>query len=317
LRKPLPTRRRPRSPPHPLSAGLAPSLVGSGVAWGVYFYAYNAAKARFRRTGAAPAEARLSAAQHMRAAAEAGAIVCLATNPLWVAKTRLQLQQRVALTGGAAAAGAAGACAARAAAAGAAAGAYAGLADCLVTIARTEGVRGLYKGLLPSMLLVSHGVIQFVAYEELKALAGRGAFDGFTRALGGGGGASSGGARGGAKGGAKGGKGSANCAQRREPTHAEVTAFGALSKLAASVVTYPSQVRARAGARVAPRGGAAACALAALLRPRLTRPAPPRPARSPRSRRCSARGCSSAWTAATWCTPARATRCARRSRARV
>jgi solute carrier family 25 folate transporter 32 len=294
----------PRSPPRRRPAGLAPSLVGSGVAWGVYFYAYNAAKARYRRAGAAPAEVRLSTAQHMRAAAEAGAIVCLATNPLWVAKTRLQLQQRVALTGGTVAG------AARGAAAAAAPGAYAGLADCLVTIARTEGVRGLYKGLLPSMLLVSHGVIQFVAYEELKALAGRGAFDGFTRALGGGGGAPSGGD----KGGGKGGKGGAKGAQRREPTHAEVTAFGALSKLAASVVTYPSQVLAGPRAR-----GGAARRRRCLRFGRAPPPAtdPPRLIPSLPTRRCSVRGCSSAWTAATWFTPARATRCARRSPARA
>ena len=48
---------------------------------------------------------------------------------------------------------------------------YKGLIDCLYSIARTEGVPGLYKGLTPSLLLVSHGAIQFTCYENLKSLA--------------------------------------------------------------------------------------------------------------------------------------------------
>lgn len=56
---------------------------------------------------------------------------------------------------------------------------------------------------------VSHGAIQFMVYEELKERA--------TRPAGG--------------------------AQRAPPSSAEITAIGAVSKLAASVATYPSQVR--------------------------------------------------------------------------
>ena len=56
---------------------------------------------------------------------------------------------------------------------------------------------------------VSHGAIQFMVYEELKERA--------TRPTGG--------------------------AQRAPPSSAEITAIGAVSKLAASVATYPSQAR--------------------------------------------------------------------------
>ena len=48
---------------------------------------------------------------------------------------------------------------------------YKGLLDCLYSIARNEGVPGLYKGLTPSLLLVSHGAIQFTCYENLKSIA--------------------------------------------------------------------------------------------------------------------------------------------------
>jgi solute carrier family 25 folate transporter 32 len=107
------------------------------MAWGVYFFAYSQAKARCqRRRGTRP----LGPAQHLASAAQAGALVCLLTNPVWVAKTRMQLQRVSAAAAGTAVA--------------AGAQQYRGLAHCLVTIARDEGMRGLYKGLLPSLLLV-------------------------------------------------------------------------------------------------------------------------------------------------------------------
>ncbi|KAL6779797.1 hypothetical protein ACKKBG_A13760 [Auxenochlorella protothecoides x Auxenochlorella symbiontica] len=198
-----------------LYAGLAPAVLGAGVAWGVYFFTYNRAKERYRAWQGS--SGKLPAHLHLASAAEAGTLVCFVTNPLWVAKTRLQLQQRQVLA------------ASSAATAAVAAAPYRGLVDCLVKIGRQEGIRGLYKGLVPSLFLVSHGAIQFAVYEELKALAA-------------------------------GRRRSTAPAQRaqREPGRAplsslEITVCGALSKLSASVATYPSQViRSRLQQRVDP-----------------------------------------------------------------
>ncbi len=175
-----------------LYSGLASALVGSGMAWGLYFFAYNHAKQRYQRN---EGQQRLSPALNLLSAAEAGFFTTFATNPIWVAKTRLQLQ-RNGVT---------------------APGQYSGFLHCLVQISTKEGVAGLYKGLLPSLLLVSHGAIQFAVYEELKSLA-----QSFSKQQ------QSGGPQQRHKG--------------RTLSPAEVTAFGALSKLAASLATYPSQV---------------------------------------------------------------------------
>lgn len=79
----------------------------------------------------------------------------LLTNPIWVAKTRLCLQYD-ALTRPTL-------------------GSenpkfihYRGLFDCVRQIYRHEGVKGLYRGLIPGLFGVSHGALQFMAYEELK-----------------------------------------------------------------------------------------------------------------------------------------------------
>ena len=77
-------------------AGLTPALAGSGIAWGVYFYAYNRAKQRYQRLqqrsasgsgggragpagggSASQPPQRLGAGMHLLSAAEAGAVVRL------------------------------------------------------------------------------------------------------------------------------------------------------------------------------------------------------------------------------------------------
>jgi solute carrier family 25 folate transporter 32 len=194
-----------------LYAGLSPALAGGTLAWGLYFACYNRAKARYARWRDVPG-AQLPPAAHLAAAAEAGAAVAVLTNPIWVAKTRLQLQRRPG------ALGAPPADAAR----------YTGLVHALRRIAADEGLRGLYRGLGPSLALVSHGALQFTAYEALK-----------KRALA-------------AEAGAGGGDDARLSA-------AAASAIGVASKLLASGATYPSQVlRARLQQRreCAPAGAA-------------------------------------------------------------
>ncbi|GMY12138.1 folate transporter 1, chloroplastic-like isoform X2 [Fagus crenata] len=124
-----------------LYAGFNPAVIGSTVSWGLYFFFYDRAKQRHSKNK----EEKLSPGLHLASAAEAGALVCLCTNPIWLVKTRLQLQTPLHQTRP-----------------------YSGLYDALRTIMREEGLSALYKGIFPGLFLVSHGAIQFTAYEELR-----------------------------------------------------------------------------------------------------------------------------------------------------
>lgn len=92
----------------------------------------------------------------------AGVTTVTVVNPIWVIKTRLQLQGAAQLQ-------------ARASAAGARADGlvYQGSWDALRQIVRDEGVRGLYKGLTPSIWGVSETAIQFMLYERFKSILTR------------------------------------------------------------------------------------------------------------------------------------------------
>ncbi|XP_004509320.1 folate transporter 1, chloroplastic isoform X2 [Cicer arietinum] len=124
-----------------LYAGFLPGVLGSTISWGLYFFFYDKAKRRYAKNR----EEKLSPGLHLASAAEAGALVCLCTNPVWLVKTRLQLQTPLhqALP-------------------------YSGLYDAFRTIVREEGFSALYRGIVPGLFLVSHGAIQFTAYEELR-----------------------------------------------------------------------------------------------------------------------------------------------------
>ncbi|KAG8481645.1 hypothetical protein CXB51_026502 [Gossypium anomalum] len=126
-----------------LYAGFLPAVLGSTVSWGLYFFFYGRAKQRYSKNR----EEKLSSGHHLASAAEAGALVSLCTNPIWLIKTRLQLQNPLHQSRH-----------------------YSGIYDALRTILREEGWTALYKGLGPGLLMVSHGAIQFTAYEELRRI---------------------------------------------------------------------------------------------------------------------------------------------------
>lgn len=138
-----------------LYQGVSANCVGAGMAWGIYFFVYNYVKNHMQ---AGDQKVKLPPTSHVIAAGQAGVLSLLVVNPVFVAKTRLCLQyeeskdiskdvsKKIK---------------------------YRGLSDALIKIFQQEGLRGFYKGFVPGVFGVSHGVIQFVTYEEMKSMYNR------------------------------------------------------------------------------------------------------------------------------------------------
>ncbi|KAK2781388.1 hypothetical protein FQN53_000579 [Emmonsiellopsis sp. PD_33] len=123
--------------------GLTPNLVGNSVSWGMYFFWYSNIKSTLHVLHGSRKEG-LGSLDYFLASGTAGLITALLTNPIWVIKTRM-------LSTGARAPGA-----------------YPSLAAGVREIYRSEGLPGFYRGLVPALFGVSHGALQFMAYEQLK-----------------------------------------------------------------------------------------------------------------------------------------------------
>jgi len=134
--------------------GVTPNVVGGGTSWGLYFLFYNTIKTDMQGGNT---KLPLTFWNHILAACGAGLLTLMITNPIWVVKTRLCLQYGNQMGLG----GPMGANLPPVTS-------YKGMSHALVTIAKEEGVRGLYKGFIPGIFGVSHGAIQFTAYEYLK-----------------------------------------------------------------------------------------------------------------------------------------------------
>lgn len=130
-----------------LFKGLGPTLTGVVPASAIKFFAYGNTKQFVSTTFNNGKEA---AWVHMVSAATAGFAVGTATNPLWVVKTRLQLDKN------------------RIGADGKQMKAHKNSLECARHIVRTEGFRGLYRGLTASYLGVSESTLHWLMYEQGK-----------------------------------------------------------------------------------------------------------------------------------------------------
>ena len=184
--------------------GVGSNLIGNSISWAMYFVLYDRLKAglsTYHRT-----EQPLSFYDFFLASGVAGLfsrsflqlkiltfwigiLTAVCTNPIWVVKTRMLSTSATYH------------------------GAYHSTFDGIRRIFHAEGLRGFYKGLSPSLFGVSHGAVQFMAYEQMKK----------HRSV-----------------------QNDSDAGRRNITNLDYLTFSALSKVFAGTVTYPYQVvRAR------------------------------------------------------------------------
>lgn len=128
-----------------LYQGWWSSVVSLGASNFVYFYTYNALKTVYKNVIAKTQSTAIDPITNLVIASIAGVINVFATTPFWVAGTRLSTQGKKTTDRP-----------------------YKGVWDCLTRIAAEEGVEALWKGVGPSLVLVSNPSIQFVAYERMR-----------------------------------------------------------------------------------------------------------------------------------------------------
>ncbi|KAI0398078.1 mitochondrial folate carrier protein [Xylariaceae sp. FL0594] len=137
--------------PHPVAAlyrGLTPNLLGNASSWAsFFFFKRRIENAILDVKGSARGDrASLSPRDYFLASGLAGMCTQVLTNPIWVLKTRMLSSDRGA------------------------AGAYPSMWAGAVQLVRTEGWRGLYRGLGIGLFGVSHGAVQFAVYDPLKKM---------------------------------------------------------------------------------------------------------------------------------------------------
>ncbi|KAG5982126.1 hypothetical protein E4U55_002273 [Claviceps digitariae] len=135
--------------PRALFKGLGPNLVGIIPARSINFFVYGNGKRVISETLNHGQEAPWV---HLLAGVAAGVATSTATNPIWMVKTRLQLDKNVSESSG-----------------GTMQRQYRNSYDCVRQIMRDEGIRGLYKGMSASYLGVAESTLQWMLYEQLKA----------------------------------------------------------------------------------------------------------------------------------------------------
>ncbi|KAK4143548.1 mitochondrial carrier domain-containing protein [Dichotomopilus funicola] len=139
--------------PRALFKGLGPNLIGVIPARSINFFTYGNGKRIIGEHFNNPD----SPWVHLGAGALAGVTTSTATNPIWMVKTRLQLDKNMAIESG-----------------GATKRRYKNSLDCIRQVLRDEGIHGMYKGMSASYLGVAESTMHWMLYERIKqSLAAR------------------------------------------------------------------------------------------------------------------------------------------------
>uniref|UniRef100_A0A8C4NVF0 Solute carrier family 25 member 33 n=1 Tax=Dicentrarchus labrax TaxID=13489 RepID=A0A8C4NVF0_DICLA len=125
--------------PRSLFRGLGPNLVGVAPSRAIYFAAYSKSKEMFNGLFVPN-----SGVVHMSSAGVAAFVTNSLMNPVWMVKTRMQLEKK------------------------ARGEKKMNALQCARYVYKTEGIRGFYRGLTASYAGISETMICFLIYETLK-----------------------------------------------------------------------------------------------------------------------------------------------------
>lgn len=137
--------------------GLGINLIGNTLAWGLYFglyrkskdtiynHYYSEALTKYDQTHTLIShDQKMTSLMYLSAGGMSGLVTSILTNPIWVIKTRMMSTSRHI------------------------SGSYSSSIDGFKRLLRQEGVKSLWKGLVPSLFGVSQGAIYFMVYDTLK-----------------------------------------------------------------------------------------------------------------------------------------------------
>lgn len=124
-----------------LFKGLGPNLMGVFPSRAIYFWAYSTAKLKVNAS--LPKCNRDTPFVHVTSAATAGFTASTLTNPIWLIKTRLQLDRSSGTKS-------------------------LNIRSCIANIYNDLGIRGFWKGVTASYWGISETMIHFLIYEYLK-----------------------------------------------------------------------------------------------------------------------------------------------------
>ncbi len=157
-----------------LYRGLGPSLVGTACSQGVYYFFYhtfkNEAEIRAQRNKKlGRGDGSVSMLTSLLIAALAGCANVLLTNPIWVVVTRMQLSKRTAAMLAAASLSTISSSSSISSTPDAALAIVSqyGVLETVKDLYNEAGLLGLWKGVLPTLIMVSNPSIQFMIYESL------------------------------------------------------------------------------------------------------------------------------------------------------
>lgn len=139
--------------------GVAPSIFGSSLAWGIQMPVYARLKQQFSTDQTTLTSERTLfyfAPRDFGCSLLAGCVTNVFVHPVFLVKTRMQLQPRTRGGGSVRP--------------DIAKPAYRSSFNAVQSILREEGFAGLYTGFLPSLLLSTHGAVLLVSYDHFKAL---------------------------------------------------------------------------------------------------------------------------------------------------